>query len=291
MQKEATSCKAEALKCMHTILGIRRHVQMLQSLKRFGEDVAACKVSRNVDLLQFTPSASSVPPLALRLVAFNMASLPVTLTGLICQAQSSFQSSIRLSALEFIVKLFLDPVHFFKVALRTVLMSDPSILLCFRSVKDFLQLMAQELPRVLAVLSTRKRAIGDFNPNLSQQLSDSSSGDEAEFCLKLSQGAELVCKSLSSPASSEILRKMHLVMHELGLHDATSAAVDSILSTCAPIEIHEASQLTPRLRRVTPRPLSGDAAFTELHVKIVAAISRVISSICVQNRSVQAFFF
>ena len=62
------SCKNEALRCMSVILGIRRHLEMLQTLKRFKEDIAASKISKNVDMLSFTPSATAAPPMALQLV-------------------------------------------------------------------------------------------------------------------------------------------------------------------------------------------------------------------------------
>ncbi len=62
------ACKNEAMQCISMILNIRKHLEVLQTLKRFKEDIAASKISKNVDMLSFTPSATATPPLALQLV-------------------------------------------------------------------------------------------------------------------------------------------------------------------------------------------------------------------------------
>jgi hypothetical protein len=66
-----------------------------------------------------------------------MMSLPITLTNLFCHTQNTN----RLASIDLIIQLYMDQVNFFKLALRTLLMSDPLITATFRAVKDVMALV------------------------------------------------------------------------------------------------------------------------------------------------------
>ena len=70
------------------------------------------------------------------------------------------------------------------------------------------------------------------------------------------------------------------------------SALNDILSACAPAEMHEASRLTPRLRKVTPRPVTASSRFSgELHKKLVDSVCQIVVHMCHHNPVAQSFFF
>jgi hypothetical protein len=60
---------------------------------------------------------------------------------------------------------------------------------------------------------------------------------------------------------------------------------------CAPITVHEASQLTPRMRKSTPRPIKGSVKFSAFHKKLVNVLCDLIVRMCPANPRAQKFFF
>jgi hypothetical protein len=286
---EAAECKTSAMQCISVILGIRRHLQILQTLKRFSEDISASKVSKNVDLLKFTPSAITVEPIALQLIRVNMATLPGTLTNLFCHPQNTN----RFEALDLIVTIFLDSVHFFETALQIVLMSDALIISSYRAMNDFKKLMALEFAGVIAVLtaSSSVKSSGDA----SSQVSVSTTGDTsqvADFVLRFQQISEIVVRPITFCSSAEVLKKIYTVAQQLSLHKTIMAALSDILSIFAPIERHEASNFSASVRKSTPRPMSSRSShFSEFHKRLVDSLSLIIIKLCPDNPSTQKYFF
>jgi hypothetical protein len=285
--QEAMYCKAEAMRCISIILGIRRHIQILQTLKRFSEDIAASKVSKNVDMLEFTPSAIAVVPPAMQLVSVNMATLPATLTDLFCYPQNSN----RIGTIELIVTLFLDNVHFLQSALSVLLLSDPLIVASYHAIKDFVKIMEEQFKRTIVLLPPTPLPANGGEIMDVQSSEHVDSLQAADFALMLSQYSDLVSRPILSCSSPEIIAKIHLVSQELGLPEAIMSGLNQILSLCAPITVHEASQLTPRMRKSTPRPINGSVKFSAFHKKLVNVLCDLIVRICPQNPRVQKFFF
>jgi hypothetical protein len=285
---EAADCKTEAMRCIDVVLGIRRHLQILQSLKRFSEDIAASKVSKNVDMLKFTPSAITVEPLALQMIQINMTTLPATLTNLFCHPRNTK----RLDTLELIVTLFLDSVLFFKNARSVLLLSDPLIILFHRVVNDFTKLMSHEFSNAVAMLSKSSMCGEGHAPSSHNLLADGEKSHLADFVLRFQQLAELVVRPISLCTSAEVLKKMHLVSQQLCLADVIMTGMSDILSIFAPIKRHESSNVSASMRKVTPRPLSSRSAhFTDFHKKLVDSMCQIIIKLCPGNPVTQKFFF
>ena len=70
-------------------------------------------------------------------VGINMLSLPITLTNFFCHPQNTN----RLACIDLIIRLHMDHVHFIRLNLSILLMSDPLITATFRTVKDIIALV------------------------------------------------------------------------------------------------------------------------------------------------------
>jgi hypothetical protein len=226
-----------------------------------------------------------VPP-AMQLVSINMATLPGTLTDLFCYPQNSN----RIGTVELIVTLFLDNVHFFKSALSVLLLSDPLIVASYHAIKDFVKFMEEQFKRTIVLLPSTPRPAngGEILGVQNTELVDASQA--ADFALMLSQYSDLVSRPILACSSPEIIAKIHLVSQELGLPEAIMSGLNQILSLCAPITVHEASQLTPRMRKSTPRPINN-VKFSAFHKKLVNVLCDLIARLCPKNPRVQKFFF